>query len=34
MSIPGIEKIVRILKKEKRLRRVGPDKGGYWEVND
>lgn len=28
MSIPGIEKIIRSLKKEKRLRRIGPDKGG------
>ena len=32
MSIPGIEKIVRTLKEEKRLRRIGPDKGGHWEV--
>ena len=22
------------LKKEKRIKRVGPDKGGYWEVKD
>ena len=34
MSIPGIEKIIRSLKEEKRLRRVGPDKGGHWEVHD
>ena len=32
MSIPGIEKIIRSLKKQKRLRRIGPDKGGHWEV--
>lgn len=32
MSIPGIEKIIRSLKEEKRLRRFGPDKGGHWEV--
>ena len=33
MSIPGIEKIIRSLKKENRLRRIGPDKGGHWEVS-
>jgi len=32
MSIPGIEKIIRFLKEQKRLRRIGPDKGGHWEV--
>ena len=32
MSIPGIEKIIRSLKEQKRLRRIGPDKGGHWEV--
>jgi ATP-dependent DNA helicase RecG len=32
MSIPGIEKIIRSLKKENRLRRIGPDKGGHWEL--
>ena len=32
MSIPGVEKIIRSLKEQKRLRRVGPDKGGHWEV--
>jgi ATP-dependent DNA helicase RecG len=33
MSIPGIEKIIRSLKEQKRLRRIGPDKGGHWEVS-
>ncbi|MBU0878352.1 MAG: winged helix-turn-helix transcriptional regulator, partial [Candidatus Omnitrophica bacterium] len=33
MSIPGIEKIIRSLKEEKRLRRIGPDKGGHWEIS-
>ena len=33
MSIPGIEKIIRSLKKENRLRRIGPDKGGHWELS-
>lgn len=33
MSIPGIEKIIRLLKEEKRLRRIGPDKGGHWEIS-
>lgn len=31
-STPGIEKIVRILKKENRLHRFGSAKGGHWEV--
>ncbi|MEW6087717.1 MAG: winged helix-turn-helix transcriptional regulator [bacterium] len=34
MSIPGIEKIVRSLKKGSRLCRIGLDKGGYWEVSE
>lgn len=33
MSIAGIEKIIRALKKEGRLRRVGPTKGGHWEIS-
>lgn len=33
MSAPVVEKIIRVLKKEDRLRRVGPDKGGHWEVS-
>ena len=32
MSMAGIEKIIRSLKQAKRLRRVGPDKGGHWET--
>ena len=32
LSIKGIEKNIRLLKKEKVLRRIGPDKGGHWEV--
>lgn len=32
MSIPGIEKIIRALKKEDKLRRVGPDNDGHWEI--
>jgi predicted HTH transcriptional regulator len=28
----GIEKAIRILKGQKKLRRIGPDKGGQWEV--
>lgn len=34
MSIAGIEKIIRVLKKEDKLRRAGPDKGGHWEIFD
>ena len=32
MSVSGIERNIRILKQEGRLRRVGPDKGGRWEA--
>ena len=32
LSQAGVEKIVRNLKHLDRLRRVGPDKGGHWEV--
>ncbi len=32
LSQAGIEKVVRNLKKEGRLRRVGHDRGGHWEV--
>ena len=32
LSLAGIEKIIRTLKQQERLRRIGPDKGGHWEV--
>ena len=32
LSVCGVEKNLMILKKSGRLRRVGPDKGGHWEV--
>ena len=32
LSRAGVEKIISNLKKAGRLRRVGPDKGGHWEV--
>jgi ATP-dependent DNA helicase RecG len=32
LSMAGIEKAIRILKGQKKLRRIGPDKGGQWEV--
>jgi ATP-dependent DNA helicase RecG len=32
LSLAGVEKIIRALKRQERLRRVGPDKGGHWEV--
>jgi len=32
LSIAGIEKAIRVLKKQGQLRRIGPDKGGHWEV--
>lgn len=28
----SVEKIIRSLKKSGDLHRVGPDKGGYWEI--
>ena len=32
LSIAGIEKNLRQMKENNQIRRVGPDKGGYWEV--
>lgn len=32
LSCAGVEKIISNLKKAGRLRRIGPDKGGQWEV--
>ena len=32
LSQAGVEKIIRSLKQEGRLQRIGPDKGGHWEV--
>ena len=32
LSVAGIEKNIKILKESGLLRRVGPDKGGYWEI--
>lgn len=32
MSSSGVKKVLRKLKDANRLRRVGPDKGGHWEV--
>ena len=32
LSVSGVEKNIRELKATGRLRRVGPDKGGHWEV--
>ena len=32
LSLAGVEKIIRTLKREQRLRRIGPAKGGHWEV--
>ena len=32
LSVSGVEKNIRELKAAGRLRRVGPDKGGHWEV--
>jgi len=32
LSCAGVEKIISNLKKAGRLRRIGPDKGGHWEV--
>ena len=32
LSVRGVEKNLKILKASGRLRRIGPDKGGHWEV--
>lgn len=32
LSVQAIQKQITILKTEKRLKRVGPDNGGYWKV--
>ena len=32
LSIKGIEKAIRVLKKQGLLQRIGPDKGGHWKV--
>lgn len=32
LSIAGIEKNLRQMKENNQIRRVGPDKGGHWEV--
>ena len=32
LSQSGVKKILRKLKESNRLRRIGPDKGGHWEV--
>jgi ATP-dependent DNA helicase RecG len=32
LSTAGVEKAIRTLKKQKKLRRVGSDRGGRWEV--
>ena len=33
LSIKGIEKNIRSLKKSGLIERIGTDKGGYWKVN-
>jgi ATP-dependent DNA helicase RecG len=33
LSLKGVEKIIRTLKQQALLRRIGPDKGGHWEVS-
>ena len=32
LSVAGVEKNIKALKQQKLLRRIGPDKGGHWEV--
>ncbi|OYT11336.1 MAG: hypothetical protein B6I18_04595 [Bacteroidetes bacterium 4572_112] len=34
VSSRSIERNVKKLKSERKLKRIGPDKGGYWEVLD
>jgi ATP-dependent DNA helicase RecG len=33
LSLAGVEKAIRTLKKQGRLSRIGPDKGGHWEIS-
>lgn len=33
LSVKGVEKNIKILKQQKLLRRIGPDKGGHWEIH-
>ena len=32
LTVRAVEKHLRVLRESNRLRRVGPDKGGHWEV--
>ena len=32
LSVQAIQKQIAILKTERRLTRIGPDNGGYWNV--
>ena len=32
LSVSGIEKNLRQLKEQDKIKRIGPDKGGHWEV--
>ena len=32
ISTRAVEKQIAKLKKEGKIRRVGPDRGGYWEI--
>jgi ATP-dependent DNA helicase RecG len=32
ISPRAVEKLISKLKREDRLKRVGPDRGGYWEI--
>jgi ATP-dependent DNA helicase RecG len=34
LSIEGIDKNIRQMKKEGLLKRIGPDNGGYWEIDN
>lgn len=34
ISVKAIEKQIALLKRENRIERIGPDKGGYWKINE
>ena len=34
MSVEGVDKNIKKLKISGQLKRVGPDKGGHWEINN
>ena len=34
ISVKAVEKQIALLKKQGRIERIGPDKGGHWKINE